>query len=242
MNKRIQGFIIGVLIYLLVFGGATFAAEIYKQLEVTYRDIKIEIDGETVTPKDAAGNIVEPFASNGTTYLPVRAIGEALGKEVDWDNETSTVIIKDKELKKVYLYDMEMFKTPSMNHFYKNEYKGVKYLGITPPYTGVRSNSNVLNSYTDSFSYSLNGVCQKITGRIYPPFNSNHAFFKVEFLDEKGNVLYETDADKNTSSTYFEFNTEGAELLRISFECYNLDTVEKPVCAIGDLAIHTYEK
>ncbi|MBE7031794.1 MAG: copper amine oxidase N-terminal domain-containing protein [Ruminococcaceae bacterium] len=31
----------------------------------------------------------------GTTLVPVRAISEALGKNVDWDDKTSTVIITD---------------------------------------------------------------------------------------------------------------------------------------------------
>lgn len=33
----------------------------------------------------------------GTTLVPVRAISEALGKNVDWDDKTSTVIITDKQ-------------------------------------------------------------------------------------------------------------------------------------------------
>lgn len=36
---------------------------------------------------------IEPFIHNGTTYLPVRALAEALGQEVDWDQETATVLI-----------------------------------------------------------------------------------------------------------------------------------------------------
>ncbi len=35
----------------------------------------------------------EPFIYNGTTYLPVRAVGEAVGKEVAWDNDTKTVTL-----------------------------------------------------------------------------------------------------------------------------------------------------
>lgn len=33
------------------------------------------------------------YAQNGRTYLPVRAVSEALGLNVDWDQETSTVTI-----------------------------------------------------------------------------------------------------------------------------------------------------
>lgn len=59
----------------------------------TYRDIAIVINGVLVTPKDAAGNTVEPFIIDGTTYLPVRAISEALGLSVQWDGDTNTVTL-----------------------------------------------------------------------------------------------------------------------------------------------------
>ena len=60
---------------------------------VTYRDIKLEVNGQLITPKDAGGNIVEPFIIDGTTYLPVRAVGDALSLDVDWNAETSTVFL-----------------------------------------------------------------------------------------------------------------------------------------------------
>lgn len=60
-------------------------------IEVDYLDIKLVVNGKEVTPKDANGNVVEPFAYSGTTYLPVRAVGEALGKTVRWEGETKTV-------------------------------------------------------------------------------------------------------------------------------------------------------
>lgn len=63
---------------------------------LNYTDIKLCVDGQLITPKDANGSPVEPFAIQGTTYLPVRAIGEALGKPVDWDSATHTVYIGQK--------------------------------------------------------------------------------------------------------------------------------------------------
>ena len=60
-----------------------------------YDNIKLVIDGATITPKDANGSTVEPFIYNGTTYLPVRAVGNALGKQVSWDGKTKTVYLGD---------------------------------------------------------------------------------------------------------------------------------------------------
>lgn len=38
--------------------------------------LKITLDGKEITPTDANGAAVEPFAISGTTYLPVRAVAE----------------------------------------------------------------------------------------------------------------------------------------------------------------------
>lgn len=78
---------------LLVGTAAAASAATKKTIEASYMDIKLVIDGVEVTPKDANGNVVEPFMSGGTTYLPVRAVAEALGKEVGWDGDTKTVYI-----------------------------------------------------------------------------------------------------------------------------------------------------
>ena len=57
--------------------------------------INIYVNGAKFTPRDANGTEVAPIAKDGTTYLPVRAIAQAFGKKVDWDGDTSSVLIKD---------------------------------------------------------------------------------------------------------------------------------------------------
>lgn len=64
-----------------------------RTLEAQYMGIKLVVSGREIAPKDANGTPVEPFAVDGTVYLPVRAVGEALGKEVAWDGETNTVTV-----------------------------------------------------------------------------------------------------------------------------------------------------
>lgn len=66
-----------------------------KTLLAQYMGITLRVNGQAVIPEDANGGTVEPFVVDGTTYLPVRAVGEALGKEVSWDGETRTVSIQD---------------------------------------------------------------------------------------------------------------------------------------------------
>jgi len=85
---------IGLLISLsLALTSTAIAATTTRTLQATFSGIKLIVDGNAVTPRDGNGNVVEPFIVDGTTYLPVRAIGEALGKEVSWDGATNTVYI-----------------------------------------------------------------------------------------------------------------------------------------------------
>ncbi len=93
MKKRLQGLIAGILIGIILTSGVSFASQITKTAELVYNNIKIFIDGNEIVPKDANGNLVEPFIMDGTTYLPVRAVGNAFGKNVQWDGETQSVYI-----------------------------------------------------------------------------------------------------------------------------------------------------
>ncbi|MGN1097552.1 MAG: stalk domain-containing protein [Clostridia bacterium] len=59
-------------------------------------EISIYIDGKQLVATDVNGTVVYPILKDGTTYLPVRAVGEAFGKDVEWDGETNTVYVGDK--------------------------------------------------------------------------------------------------------------------------------------------------
>ncbi len=96
MKKRLQGLFVGVLIGIMLASGSVFAKKVSEMAEIFYSNIKIYIDGAEIVPKDANGNVVEPFIYNGTTYLPVRAISNAFGKEVEWDGIEKIVYIGKK--------------------------------------------------------------------------------------------------------------------------------------------------
>jgi len=94
-NKIVAGFIVA-LIVALALGMPLFAQNLSKKIEVFYRDIKIYVDGKLMVSQDASGRVIEPFIYEGATYLPLRAVSEALGKKVDWNGVTNSVYIGEK--------------------------------------------------------------------------------------------------------------------------------------------------
>lgn len=121
MKKRKM--IVSLALALVLLSGSVLAASAVKtqMIEANYMGIKLVVDGLKVTPKDAAGHEIEPFISNGTTYLPVRAVAEALGQDVEWDGATKTVYIGDNIPGKDINW---MVKNPAYNLIHADAYDG----------------------------------------------------------------------------------------------------------------------
>ena len=95
MLKQTKGFIAGFLVAILLFGGTAFAATRQEDITVHFRDIRLYVNNTRFIPRDANNNVLEPFIYDGSTYLPVRAVGEALGRVVSWDGATNSIYIGD---------------------------------------------------------------------------------------------------------------------------------------------------
>lgn len=76
-------------------GGTPDKDAAVKDVSVELRqDFTVVVDGVKRSFTDAGGNAVYPLLSGGSTYLPVRAIGELMGASVDWDGKTKTVTLE----------------------------------------------------------------------------------------------------------------------------------------------------
>lgn len=69
------------------------AQQTEKQIRVFFKDIRLFVEDEPLSLFDAAGSYVEPFIYNDTTYLPLRAVAEALHMQVDWDQSAYSVYL-----------------------------------------------------------------------------------------------------------------------------------------------------
>ena len=68
------------------------AASLFKTIEV-YTGVNLYMDDVNFIPTDVNGKPVDAFIYQGTTYLPVRAISNLLGVDVDWDGGTHSVYL-----------------------------------------------------------------------------------------------------------------------------------------------------
>lgn len=97
MNKKLKivdRFSVCLLAVSLLCGGVFAGARVAKEtLQVDYNDLKIVVDGQQIELKDPNGKTVEPFACEGTTYVPFRAVASAFGYDVDYDGKTKTIYL-----------------------------------------------------------------------------------------------------------------------------------------------------
>jgi hypothetical protein len=93
MKKSV--FVSSIVAASLLFGsvGVFAATGIEKIQAYLNHDIKFKVNGAAWTPKDADGNKLAPVIYEGSSYLPARAVAEAIGAQVKWDNDTQTIAI-----------------------------------------------------------------------------------------------------------------------------------------------------
>ncbi len=95
LSRKFLAHVLLPLLCLAVLAGAfTLNAEAADDVTARLRpDITIVIDGSKQTFYNAGGQQVHPISFQDTTYLPLRAIGEVMGKNVDWNQSTKTVTL-----------------------------------------------------------------------------------------------------------------------------------------------------
>ncbi len=76
MKKNFKFLLIGVLIGALTVGVTAMADALWEKIDVVRNQIIVKINGETLS--------ADNFLYNNTTYVPIRAVAEALGKDVNF--------------------------------------------------------------------------------------------------------------------------------------------------------------
>lgn len=81
--------ILATLVTVAVVSGSVVAVAGYSaERAVLSPNVSIVIDNNKCTFYSAQGKELKPIIYKGTTYIPLRAIGEIMGKNVNWDNSS----------------------------------------------------------------------------------------------------------------------------------------------------------
>lgn len=161
-SHNLRSYLLGILTALLVFTLASpaFAAAV-KTISVS-TGVRIFIDDTELIPRNVNGTPVDVFIYNGTTYLPARAISEALGKTVQWDGQANSVYIGK------HMGTAPVAWLGQMEYFDKKD--NWDFDVVTKDNLGnehMHSIDKISGGTGASLSYRLNGQYSRLTGSYY---------------------------------------------------------------------------
>ena len=136
-----------------------------------------------------------PFAYNGTTYVPLRFIADALGESIDWDARTGTVFIGETDNKNASYWERDIkhmnFKDYQGGYSYWADTKGkVMKDNLDNEYSNylvLEGNTFYKNAYSH-IEFPLSGQYKEFTAQVSPTNQylsvDGSVKFKI-YLDEK---------------------------------------------------------
>lgn len=226
-NKKTRTIFIGIAV-IVALSATVFAKQMTETISVMYDNIKILIDGVEYTPTDANGNVVEPFIYNGTTYLPVRGIANAFDKNVDWEPQTSTVVLGSKNYDWLDQMGYAKFETNyNLNTLTAWEAgtkatDGLKFdrgIKIKLRYDTEESNDGTHSSY-QNIEYLLNSNYNAFKGKMACIGGDQSVIVKI-YGD--GNLLYTSPLLSTGAKTSdFDIDVSGYKVLKINASIPNL--------------------
>lgn len=167
--------------------GVAFAKVANMSIPVSYNNIKVMVDGKELQTSK------EPFTYDGTTYLPIRAVAEAVGMDVTWDSATKTAILSSKpdvaevveaeELAKEEPVEEEKKSERIGKILSKNEvnagsariiFKGAEE--VNDLFGGIQLNFKMKNPSSQNYSITANNVKingMKVDSGIYTSLNND---------------------------------------------------------------------
>lgn len=177
--KKTLTFVLAILIFCLGVGAAGVAQKVQAEICPHFTVI---VDGEKQTFTDANGTRVYPLVYNGTTYLPVRSIGNLMGKNVYWDAATSTITLKSpsQDLGGSLLYEDKNVSirfdkiTREKYSKYSEEERTYIYFNIT------NKTNQECELYLDSFAVNGTSHNELIGGENVAPQSTGNVRFYTE--------------------------------------------------------------
>jgi hypothetical protein len=205
---------------LAIFCTTSYASSVVKTIQVSYDNIKIYVDDKLISSKDGNGKSVEPFIYDGTTYLPVRAVSEALGKEVKWDGNTKSIYIgepKVTDASLVWLNDVESFNHKSSGFSSWEVCDNNSFKDSTGNFCNRAINIFTCGSSSSYTDYLINKKYSKIKGKFILSFDSRSSEYNGNIKIYGDNKLLYTSAVMTGGELPIDFDVDitGVEKLKL---------------------------
>ncbi|MGG1550287.1 NPCBM/NEW2 domain-containing protein [Paenibacillus ferrarius] len=186
--KDLKGFLVGFSCCALLSSGVAYASYGGTQIEVFYKKLQYAINGTVLESLDGQGFIFE-----GSTYVPLRMVSEALDKEVKWDGTTNTIRINDKVTK--LTSDYKVIETKSLLDIWNNE--NLEAIGFLARNTWGQKHNTAVNAP----ALSINNVTYKkgfglyLHDNPYPAYLDSGGSAIVSLMGEYNRFTAEVGAD-----------------------------------------------
>lgn len=231
MKKRLQGMIAGILIGTTIAGSVAIAANTTTLYDVVANGVKIVVDGRRLYPTDANGKTVEPIIYNGTTYLPVRAVANAIDKEVYWDGPNYTVYLGNMDGKLEY-------PTIEIEDMVSVGQKVQTTQELTDNY-GNRYGRAITNWDYNNFKHEflLNMKYSRFKGVLYiPEGTSNTKMGYLQIIADGKTIYTSPNMTKTSEPVNIDVNVRGYNDVKIEFN-YSQNNGALPLC-LGDAGFY----
>lgn len=204
------------------------AQALTERTTLSVSSINIEVNGTVFQPKDANGNAVSVFVYNGTTYAPLRALAEAYGLTVGYDQEKrlATVDFVDEPSERTFVtWDG----TVAQNFAKGNGSSNHPYIIETPQELAfLASKVNSGNTFAGKFFLLANDL--DLACIEWTPIGSYNNGFNGHF-DGAGHTI------TGLSITKADIDTSGKNYWHNSIECVGLFGLAGNKSYIGNLYI-----
>ncbi|WP_265445926.1 copper amine oxidase N-terminal domain-containing protein [Acetivibrio straminisolvens] len=91
---RFSLIVVVLLVTSIIAAGTVWGYSALRKVDATANDnIKIYYNGELQAFTDTDGSKISPVIINGRTYLPLRAISELVGVDIEWDGNTQSIYL-----------------------------------------------------------------------------------------------------------------------------------------------------
>ncbi len=212
-SSRMSWFVAGVLAAAIVsqLVSPAMAALAGKTIEV-FTGVNVYVDDQLIQPKDVNGNSVEVFVYNGTTYLPIRAIGNALGKPVQWEGKTNSAYVGKHTGDKpaVWVKDLDYFVGQEWEIYNGKDNIGTEHNGAVSDdfWSGGFSNT-----------YLISGQYSAISGTLFQKYadRSEMETSTLKIFGD-GELLYSADMKGGIKPLDFYVSVAGVLELTVKFE------------------------